>query len=81
MKGWYKWGAELDDAKWVLNALFQNEMRGNDDALGNTDFTSISEQFEWVTIYSNCILYLFLIIITQKMLTFLSMKYINFSSQ
>lgn len=73
MKGWYRWGVQINIAKWVLCCLFQNQYRGNQKALGYPDFDDAAEQFHWSTPYWLSLLNAIYLTIETKIIVFIVM--------
>lgn len=80
MRGWYSWLVNLNVVKWYLNALFDNEMRNNGEALHGADFHELQVLFGWQTSISMCAVYLGVIYLVMRILTYFAIRYINHSS-
>eukprot|EP00603_Paraphysomonas_imperforata_P013178 CAMPEP_0114481764 /NCGR_PEP_ID=MMETSP0104-20121206/17866_1 /TAXON_ID=37642 ORGANISM="Paraphysomonas imperforata, Strain PA2" /NCGR_SAMPLE_ID=MMETSP0104 /ASSEMBLY_ACC=CAM_ASM_000202 /LENGTH=67 /DNA_ID=CAMNT_0001657391 /DNA_START=1 /DNA_END=200 /DNA_ORIENTATION=+ len=44
---WIRWGVNVNSMKWVLNGLFQIDLKENDSALGTYDFEDLEELYGW----------------------------------
>jgi hypothetical protein len=80
MHSWYSWLVEIDPLRWYLNALFNNELQGNSDALGLVRFDDLQDLYGWGSSISSCCLVLVCIFFFLKSLSFFVLKYVDHSS-
>jgi hypothetical protein len=80
MYSWYSWLVDIDPLRWYFNALFQNELKGNDNALGRADFGELEELYGWTSSIPYCCSLLICMIVVLKVASFFALRFIDHSS-
>jgi hypothetical protein len=80
MHSWYSWLVIIDPLRWYLNALFKNELEGNENSLGRTDFHELEELYGWKSSIVDCVCILLCMVVLLKGVSYLTLKFIDHSS-
>ena len=76
---WIQWGVHLNSMKWVMNGLFQIDLKENDSALGIYNFDDLEELYGWGASISDCFKFVTSSAVAFLFLSFISMKYVQFN--
>jgi hypothetical protein len=75
-KGWFRWGTYLDPALWSMGIMYVNECHGNTRVFGPLfNYDNLVHDFGWNYPIHEQFMYLVLIIIGHKLLSYVGMRY------
>lgn len=80
MQPTYSWLININCANWIMNGLFRNQLKDNEESLGVASYEDLEDLYAWTHPISACVYYTLAICVALKVLTYFTVRFVDHNS-